>query len=126
MKLIYGRTILMPHCIIEYTRNVEDQIKISKLVEVAYEGVVSSGIFNPKAIKVRAIPFEFYKSGLERSDYIHVKLRILSGRTIEQKKEISDYMIECIKPHIGQTKSLTLEVIDMDIRSYGKYINEST
>ncbi len=115
----------MPHCIIEYTRGVENEIKISKLVDVAYEGVVNSGIFNSNAIKVRAIPFEFYKSGLNPNEYIHIKLRILSGRTIEQKKEISDYMIECIKPHIGQTKSLTLEVIDMDIRSYGKHINGS-
>ena len=77
----------MPHCIIEYTRGVENEIKISKLVDVAYEGVVNSGIFNSNAIKVRAIPFEFYKSGLKPNDYIHIKLRILSGRTIEQKKE---------------------------------------
>ena len=39
----------MPHCIIEYTRGVENEIKISKLVDVAYEGVVNSGIFNSNA-----------------------------------------------------------------------------
>ena len=68
----------MPHCIIEYTRNVEADINIPKLLDIAFEAVASSGHFNREAIKARAIPFDLYKSGLSRNDYIHVKLRILS------------------------------------------------
>jgi 5-carboxymethyl-2-hydroxymuconate isomerase len=114
----------VPHCVIEYTRNIEAEINISDLLGVAFEGVASCGHFNREAIKARAIPFDIYKSGLDRDDYIHIKLRILSGRTPEQKKQISDHMIEQLIAHVGRTKSLTVEIIDMDIGSYGKYIAE--
>tara|TARA_R110002096_G_scaffold416576_3_gene619641 strand:+ start:79721 stop:80068 length:348 start_codon:yes stop_codon:yes gene_type:complete len=114
----------VPHCVIEYTRNIEAEINISDLLGVAFEGVASCGHFNREAIKARAIPFDIYKSGLDRDDYIHLKLRILSGRTPEQKKQISDHMIEQLIAHVGRTKSLTVEIIDMDIGSYGKYIAE--
>ena len=114
----------MPHCVIEYTRNVEAELDIAELLGIAFEGVVSCGHFNREAIKARAIPFDVYKSGLSRDDYIHVKLRILSGRTPEQKKQISDHMIKHLSTHVGLTKSLTVEIIDMDIDSYGKRIAE--
>ena len=114
----------MPHCVIEYTRSIEAEINISDLLGVAFESVASSGHFNREAIKARAMPFDIYKSGLDRDEYIHVKLRILSGRTPQQKKQISDHMIEHLSTHVGRTKSLTVEIIDMDIGSYGKYIAE--
>ena len=114
----------MPHCVIEYTRNVEAEINITNLLNIAFEGVASSGHFSREAIKARAVAFDIYKSGLNRDDYIHIKLRILSGRTTEQKKQISDHMINHLLPHVGNTKSLTVEIIDMDIASYGKHIAE--
>ena len=114
----------MPHCVIEYTRNVEKDVDIKKLVDVAFNAVETSGHFDRAAIKARALGFDIFKSGQNRDDYIHVKLRILSGRTTEQKIQLSDHMVDCLSPHIAKTKSLTIEIIDMDIDSYGKLIQE--
>lgn len=114
----------MPHCIIEYTRDVESKVDIKKLLNVAFDAVDSSGLFNKAAIKARAIAFDIYKSGQDRDDYIHVKLRILSGRNPDQKKQLSNHMLSSLKPYVGETKSLTIEIIDMEIESYGKHIAE--
>lgn len=114
----------MPHCVIEYTRDVEQKIDINNLLDVAFSAVETSGQFDRAAIKARAIGFDIFKSGQSRDEYIHIKLRILSGRTPEQKKQLSDHMVEKLRSHIGNTKSLTVEIIDMDISSYGKLIQE--
>ncbi|HRW29938.1 MAG: 5-carboxymethyl-2-hydroxymuconate Delta-isomerase [Alphaproteobacteria bacterium] len=112
----------MPHCVIEYTRDIEKKIDISELLETAFDAVLTSGHFDRASIKARAIGFDIFKSGQSRDDYIHVKLRILSGRTADEKKFLSDHLIAAIGPHIGNTKSLTVEIIDMDRGSYGKLI----
>lgn len=112
----------MPHCIIEYTRDVEDKVDIKNLLDVAFDAVDGSGFFDKAAIKGRAIGFDIYKSGQDRDDYIHVKLRILSGRTTDQKKQLSKHILNALVPHVGDTKSLSVEIIDMDIESYVKKI----
>lgn len=111
----------MPHCIIEYTDNAD--IDINKLIDVAFESVNQSGLFDRSAIKARAIRYENYKSGQDRDDYIHITIKILSGRNAEQKKHLSDVVLEKVGPHIGRTKSLTVDIVDMDRESYGKLIS---
>ena len=115
----------MPHCIIEYTKELETRININELMNAAFESVASSGLFNNTAIKARAIAIDQYKSGLERNDYIHITVRILSGRTAEQKKYLSETVMNGVKPFIGNTKSTTIEIVDMDKDSYAKHIDDT-
>lgn len=112
----------MPHCIVNYTREIEQEIDVKNLLDIAFDAVDSSGHFDRKSIKARAICYDIYRSGLNSDEYIHIDLKILSGRTIEQKKALSDHMINSIKPHIGQIKSLTIDIIDMEIEAYGKLV----
>ena len=114
----------MPHCIIEYTKDVEQKVDIKNLMEVAFEAVDGSGLFDRKAIKARTIAYDQYMSGQDRDDYIHVSVKILSGRTPAQKKMLSEQMIKKLTPHVGNTKSLTVDIINMDIDSYAKHIQD--
>lgn len=114
----------MPHCIINYTRDVEQKIDIEKLLNVAFDAVDSSGLFSRASIKARAIGFDIFQSGQDRDDYIHIDLKILSGRTAEQKKTLSDHMINSLALFVGDTKSLTVDIIDMETEAYGKRIAE--
>ena len=113
----------MPSCIIEYTRDVETRVDIKALVDIAFNAIEDIGLFDRATIKARAIGYDHYKSGQDRDDYIHVSIKILSGRTAAQKKHLSDHMIEKLTPHVANTKSLTVDIIDMDIDSYGKKIS---
>lgn len=114
----------MPHCIIEYTRDIEKKIDMKNLMDVAFEAVDSSGLFDRKAIKARTISFDQFKSGQDRNDYIHISVKILSGRTTDQKKSLSQHMVDKLAPHVGNTKSLTVDIVDMDIDTYSKIIQD--
>ena len=44
----------MPHCVIEYSAPLAEQIDIIKLVKATHQGAVDSGLFETSAIKTRA------------------------------------------------------------------------
>jgi len=79
----------MPHCVIEYTKNLSPEVDVDNMVDVTFETIVQAEIFNKSAIKVRAISYDHYKSGLTKDYFIHITIRILPGRTPEQKSTLS-------------------------------------
>ena len=42
-----------------------------------------------KDIKVRSQPYEYYLVGGEKVDFIHVSIRLLAGRSADQKRMLS-------------------------------------
>ncbi|MDG1997209.1 MAG: 5-carboxymethyl-2-hydroxymuconate Delta-isomerase [Emcibacteraceae bacterium] len=115
----------MPHCIIEYTRDLEPAVDIRSLVNAAFESIEKTELFNRSAIKSRAIPLDYFKSGLDRDDYIHITVKILPGRNAEQKKLLTQSVMDGISAIVGGTKSLSVEVVDLDGDSYNKRVNEA-
>lgn len=110
----------MPHCIIEYAKDIvtsED-----KLVESVAQGAMRSGLFEADTIKTRAMPFSAFKVGQTQIDFIHVTSRILSGRTLEQKRHLNQCIQDALSELAISKCSVTTEVVDMDKASYLKTI----
>ncbi len=82
----------MPHCVVEHSINLDSDL----LVQKVFLGALNTGLFEPDGgdIKVRAIGYNSYMTGPKKSDFIHVILKILSGRTPEQKLSLSSAVIE--------------------------------
>ena len=76
----------MPHCIIEYSKELENEITPSQLLKKVYQGTLKSNLFIDTDIKTRTISFENYQTGNKKISFINITIRILSGRTQEQKK----------------------------------------
>lgn len=58
--------------------------------------------------------------GYPINDFIHVTLRVLSGRNQQQKKGLSERMLGKLD-NLGLTSvSLTVEMIDMDRETYAE------
>jgi 5-carboxymethyl-2-hydroxymuconate isomerase len=109
----------MPHIIIEYAQNLDSHQDVNVLVKAVHEGAVRSDLFEPEAIKIRAIAYPHYLVAGEVKDFIHLRAQILSGRSEQQKKHLSQCLLESIEAVVA-LPSLTVEVIDMDRFSYVK------
>ena len=74
----------MSHCIIEHSA----EICVQQLIDAVHHGTLKSDLFEPKGseIKVRALPYKNSKTGNVSLSFIHVILKILSGRNNQQKK----------------------------------------
>lgn len=111
----------MPHCIIEHSASLDAKF----LLPLVFSSVKNSLLFAPDGsdIKVRAMAYQHYLTGQSQADFIHVVLRILSGRTTEQKQQLSALVLETL----GELKlvccSITVEVVDIDRSSYAKVLS---
>ncbi len=112
----------MPHCIIEYSAGIEKQVAPENLLNAVNNGAIQSGLFERDDIKTRAIEFTTFQTGSEKKAFIHVTARILSGRTMEQKKELSNLILEQLKQLEIPSISLTVEVVEIEKSSYSKIV----
>jgi len=119
----------MPHCIIEYSAELAQEIDINKLMYGVFEGAVSSSLFSTTDIKVRAIAFNDYyaESGNvaknKQQRFIHVCSKILSGRTLEQRQYLAKLMLSQLTKLNLSAVSISVETIDMERESYCKQVN---
>lgn len=110
----------MPHCIVEYARDLSEHIDISDTLHTIHNSANNTGLFNEAAIKVRAIPCDHYLVGGKLRPFIHVTAKILDGRTTAQKSQLSQALLQGLQTLALTDTSLTVEVVDMDQQSYGK------
>lgn len=111
----------MPHCIVEHSASLAAENLISQV----FAGAFDSGLFESDGadIKVRTIAFEHYCTGPRKSDFVHVVLKILSGRTLEQKQHLSAKVLAQLRQLALVDCSLTVEVVDIDRASYAKWVS---
>ena len=112
----------MPHCIVEYSEDVAEQVSIEELVKAVHLGVLSSGLFDEYDIKTRAAAYTCYRMGSTRDSFVHVTVRLLSGRDDAQKANLSEKLLARIEPMLPGVASVGVEICDMHRDSYRKRV----
>ena len=110
----------MPHCIIEHSPNISPD----GLMHVVFNGALHSQLFLPDGadIKVCAIAYQNFKLGDGKASFVHVVVKILAGRSDEQKQRLSQEIIKKLSGLGHQDISITVEVVDMERQSYQKHL----
>lgn len=116
-------THTMPHCIIHYARPLASRVPPEQLVQTVYASALASGLFQGKDIKTRALAFENYQTGEQQQDFIHVEVRLLSGRTLEQRTALSRHVMDALLALGQQDISLTVQISEMERNSYSKHVS---
>ena len=111
----------MPHCVIEHSTNIDG----NTLVALVYKGALESNLFETQGsdIKVRSLPYANYCTGNVDLSFIHVTLKILSGRNAEQKSALTQLVLSKLKTLGMLNCSISVEVADIDRASYAKIIS---
>lgn len=111
----------MPHCIIEHSSALNGEM----LALQVHKGAMESGLFeiDGSDIKVRALEYSNYRVGGLRSGFVHVTLRILSGRTLYQKTLLTKSVQAAINEMLLESCSITIEVVDIERASYLKWFS---
>ena len=93
-------------------------------MHAVFNGALHSQLFLPDGadIKVRAIAYQNFKLGDGKTSFVHVVVKILAGRTDEQKQRLSQEIIKKLSGLGHQDISITVEVVDMERQSYQKHL----
>jgi len=110
----------MPHLIIEYSETTVTDIQVDTMMEAVHQAAVATGLFEEANIKIRAIPLRHYRLGHESGGFIHAQCRIHEGRSAEQKRQLSEAVLEALCDIPLSVRVTTVEVVEMDTASYSK------
>ena len=108
----------MPHCIIEYANDLTDLITANEMMDAAFKAMQASTLFETDHIKIRTHEYAYFQRADERKNFIHVTVKMLSGRTLEQKQQLASLVSKAIDelPVFGIT--VTVDIVDMDKECY--------
>ena len=116
----------MPHLIVEYSQNLDTFPEAQALIELN-EAVTASPEFPDESeLKSRFVLVDSFAIGTLPSQraFVHAQLHLLSGRTPEAKKDLSERIAEVLRrlsPRpAGVLVQLSVEIVDMDRGSYVK------
>ena len=116
----------MPHLIVEYSQNLAGFPEAQALTELNQAVTSSPEVLDEADLKSRIVPVDSFEIGTAPANraFVHAQLRLLSGRTPEAKKDVSERVAEVLrrlspKP-AGVMVQLSVEIVDMDRGSYVK------
>jgi 5-carboxymethyl-2-hydroxymuconate isomerase len=112
----------MPHCIVEYSTGLTAQLAPTRLINAVFQGALQSELFDSNDIKTRIIAYQDYHSGVVKSEFIHVIIRLLSGRTIEQRAALTHRVLAALFDLGLSGVSLTVEAVEIENASYAKRV----
>ena len=112
----------MPHCIIEYSKDLESSVKPLTLINAVHNGAVASKLFDESHIKTRTRSYEHYKTGVSDKAFIHVTASILSGRTVEQKTALSTKILTELQGLSLSSMVITVQICDIESETYAKIV----
>ena len=111
----------MPHLSIEYSANLEDMADIDSLCVALHRAILSSGLFEVGAVRVRAFPAPHWAVAdlQDRNAFLDMSFRIGRGRSEAEMKRAgeaiflaaSESLADLLKaPHFA----LSLEIREID------------
>lgn len=111
----------MPHCIIEHSASTASITTDAALVSTVHQATIDSLLFEPGHIKTRSIAYQAFQLGDNHSHFIHVTVRLHQGRTEEQKKRLTNLIVERLCTTLPLTDiTITAETVDIDTHAYAK------
>ncbi|WP_414474773.1 hypothetical protein [Microvirga sp. M2] len=98
----------MPHIWVEYSTNLEDGVDIPGLLKTTQNALIGDGTVFPFAgARTRGVPVANYLivDGHPDNAFVHVLLRIATGRSDEAKKAAASRVFEAVKDFLATTSA---------------------
>ncbi|WP_298312158.1 5-carboxymethyl-2-hydroxymuconate Delta-isomerase [uncultured Aquimarina sp.] len=108
----------MPHFVIDCSENIITIASPENIIQKVYDTAESTDLFDKGDIKVRINPFEFYTIGNTKEDFIHIFANIMEGRTVAQKKNLSEKIITELKLMFPNVPIISINIRDFEKATY--------
>ena len=113
----------MPHCIIEHANDLTDLISPEEMMNAALKAMQTSELFEVDDIKIRTKDYAYFQTGNNRENFIHVTLKILTGRSTQQKQNLATLVSNSMANLPAFGFEITVDVQEMDSDCYLKIKN---
>jgi 5-carboxymethyl-2-hydroxymuconate isomerase len=111
----------MPHFVIHCSENVLRLRPAKEIMHSVYNTAEATNLFAKSGaggIKVRIESFKDFITVNTEDDFIHIFAYIMEGRTIEQKKNLSEKIIGQLKSMFPSVPVISINVMDFEKATY--------
>src|SRR5580692_9335879 len=108
----------MPHLIVEYSANLDDQIDIQKLIEAVHQAALRTGVFEVAAVRTRAERRDYYviADGHEDNAFVAISVRVAPGRPPETRKRLGQEIFDAACEFLQKTYDSTPIGISLEVQ----------
>lgn len=113
----------MPHIVIEYTANIANEARLPVLLKTVNDVLIAQhGVFPTGGIRSRAIRLDDYRmaDGAADDAFVHVTLKIGSGRSEAVKKQTCDALFEALKAHFADLYAQRYLALSMELCEFSE------
>lgn len=111
----------MPHLIVEYSANLEDQIDLDSLMVKLRDRAVASGVFPLGGIRIRGERRDRYlvADGQPNNAFVHLTARVGQGRDEATRAAAAEALFDVLRGHMRQVfdqrgLGLSFEMVEID------------
>jgi 5-carboxymethyl-2-hydroxymuconate isomerase len=108
----------MPHFIIDCSESVIRRKSPDEIMQAVYDVAEATGLFAVNDIKVRLHPYQYFKLGEDKKDFIHIFGNIMEGRSTEQKANLSKRIIERLNEMFPDLSILSINLSEFEKATY--------
>lgn len=108
----------MPHFIIDCSQDILLQKTPEEIMDAVYKVADSTGLFAINDIKIRLQPFQYYRLGDQKKNFIHVFGYIMERRSTEQKANLSRQISIRLTELLPDISFLSVNISEFEAATY--------
>ena len=115
----------MPHLIIEYSGNIEDQIGLDALLDKLHTCALGTGVFPLGGLRVRAHRTDHYRIAdkAEENGFVHVTALIGHGRALDVQQRAGEQLFEALTEHLKALYDKSPLALSLNIQEFHPVLN---
>lgn len=110
----------MPHIVVEYSRNLHQQVQDNNLLQELRKVVIASDLFSADAVKARAIAYDDYALAETDDSFLHIEIAILEGRKLEARKALTESVFASARGLMPFADKISINIHEMVRETYKK------
>jgi 5-carboxymethyl-2-hydroxymuconate isomerase len=108
----------LPHLIVEYSANIEDQIALDALLDKLHTSALATGVFPIGGLRVRAQRTDHYRiADLFRDNgFVHVTAMIGQGRPLDVQQRAAEELFATLTEHLDSLYATSPLAISLNLQ----------
>ena len=115
----------MPHLIVEYSANIEDQIALDALLDKLHTCALGTGVFPLGGLRVRAHRADHFRIADKAPDngFVHVTALIGHGRALDVQQRAAEELFGVLTKHLEPLYEKSPLALSLNVQEFHPVLN---
>jgi len=115
----------LPHLIVEYSANIEDQIALDALLDKLHTCALGTGVFPLGGLRVRAHRADAFRIADKAPDngFVHVTALIGHGRPLDMQQRAAEELFAVLTKHLEPLYDKSPLALSLNVQEFHPVLN---